>query len=77
MDGVAPRRIAGDRYAFALTLPRIELLPGKYFVRVHALDPEGVRLFDNVEQALVVTGETREMGLVRLAHRWNDAGPAT
>jgi len=76
MDGVAPRRIAGDRYAFALTLPRIELLPGKYFVRVHALDPEGVRLFDNVERALVVTGETREMGLVRLAHRWSHGGPA-
>jgi lipopolysaccharide transport system ATP-binding protein len=76
MDGVAPQRIADDRYAFALTLPQIELLPGKYFVRVHALDPEGVRLFDHVERPLVVTGETREMGLVRLAHRWNDGGAA-
>ena len=75
MDGVAPQRIADDRYAFALTLPRLELLPGKYFVRVHALDPEGVRLFDHVERPLVVTGETREMGLVRLAHRWNDGAP--
>jgi lipopolysaccharide transport system ATP-binding protein len=71
MDGVAPSRIADDRYAFALTKPRTEL-PGKYFVRVHALDPEGVRLFDHVERPLVVTGETREMGLVRLAHRWNE-----
>jgi lipopolysaccharide transport system ATP-binding protein len=77
MDGVAPQRIADDRYAFALTLPRTELLPGKYFVRVHALDPAGVRLFDHVERPLVVTGETREMGLVRLAHRWNDAYPAS
>ena len=75
MDGVAPQRIADDRYVFALTLPRLELLPGKYFVRVHALDPEGVRLFDHVERPLVVTGETREMGLVRLAHRWNDGAP--
>jgi lipopolysaccharide transport system ATP-binding protein len=72
MDGVAPRRIAADRFAFELTLPRVELLPGKYFARVHALDPEGVRLFDNVERAFVVTGATREMGLVRLAHRWDD-----
>jgi len=71
MDGVAPRRVAPDRFAFALTLPKIELLPGKYFVRVHALDPEGVRLFDHVERALVVTGETRELGMVRLAHRWD------
>jgi lipopolysaccharide transport system ATP-binding protein len=72
MDGVAPTRIADNRFAFALTLPRLELLPGKYLVRVHALDPEGVRLFDNVERAFVVTGATREMGLVRLAHRWGD-----
>jgi lipopolysaccharide transport system ATP-binding protein len=77
MDGVAPQRIADDRYAFALTLPKIELLPGKYFVRVHALDPEGVRLFDHVERPLVVTGATREMGLVRLAHRWNDGAGAS
>src|SRR6187549_1648348 len=71
MDGVAPHRIATDRYAFALTLPHMDLLPGKYIVRAHALDPEGVRLFDNVERTFVVTGATREMGLVRLAHRWN------
>jgi lipopolysaccharide transport system ATP-binding protein len=74
MDGVAPSRIARDRYAFVLTLPRIELLPGKYLVRAHALDPEGVRLFDNVERTFVVTGATREMGLVRLEHRWSAAG---
>ena len=72
MDGVAPSRVAHDRYAFVLTLPRVGLLPGKYIVRAHALDPEGVRLFDNVERALVVTGDTREMGLVRRPHRWGD-----
>ena len=77
MDGVAPRPHRGDRYAFALTLPRVELLPGKYLVRAHALDPEGVRLFDNVERTFVVTGATREMGLVRLAHRWNDRRSTT
>jgi len=72
MDGVQPRRVAPDRYAFALTLPSVALLPGKYFVRAHALDPEGVRLFDNVERPLIVTGETREIGLVRLEHRWDE-----
>ena len=72
MDGVAPFRIANDRFAFALTLPRVDLLPGKYLVRAHALDPEGVRLFDNVERTFLVTGTTREMGFVRLPHRWGD-----
>ena len=76
MDGVAPRRIAVDRFAFTLRLPRVELLPGQYFIRAHALDPEGVRLFDNVERELVITGATRELGLVRLEHRWDDEHPA-
>ncbi len=76
MDGVAPFRIANDRFAFALTLPRVDLLPGKYLVRAHALDPEGVRLFDNVERTFVVTGTTREMGFVRLPHRWGDGDGA-
>jgi lipopolysaccharide transport system ATP-binding protein len=76
MDGVTPRRIAPDRYAYALTLPCVALLPGKYFVRAHALDPEGVRLFDNVERSLQVTGETRELGLVRLEHQWDMAEQA-
>ena len=35
-----------------------------------ALDPEAVRLFDHVERSFVVTGETREFGLVHLLHRW-------
>jgi lipopolysaccharide transport system ATP-binding protein len=75
MDVVAPRRVATDRYAFELVLPDLPLLPGKYFVRAHALDPEGVRLFDHVESAIVVKGETRELGLVRLAHHWRDPSP--
>src|SRR6185369_10942384 len=71
MDGVSPSGIAEHRFAFVLTLPRVGLLPGKYLVRAHALDPEGVRLFDCVERSFVVTGTTREMGFVRLEHRWS------
>ena len=71
MDRVNPARLSPDRYAFALEFDALPLLPGKYFVRAHALDPEGVRLFDNVERELTVTGTTRELGMVRLQHRWN------
>jgi len=70
MDGATPQRIAADRYAFSLTLPHLSLLPGTYVIRAHALDPEGLRLFDHVETPLLVTGEAREYGVVRLAHRW-------
>ena len=74
MDGIEPLRVAPKRFAFAITFPQLSLLPGKYFVRAHALDPEGVRLFDNVERSFVVDGESRELGLVRLTHRWNEHG---
>jgi lipopolysaccharide transport system ATP-binding protein len=60
-----------------LTFPELPLLPGKYLIRAHALDPEGVRLFDNVEQSFIVEGETRELGLVRIAHRWHAGTDAT
>jgi lipopolysaccharide transport system ATP-binding protein len=71
--GVSPAQAAGDR--FALSLPSPALLPGKYVVRAHALDPEGPYLFDHVEVPLTVTGESREMGLVRLEHAWRDLVP--
>jgi len=71
MDQAPLTRIDAHRYGYAMTLPHLPLLPGKYFVRAHALDPEGVRLFDHVERPLVVSGETRELGMVRLEHRWD------
>jgi len=70
MDGAPPSRIGEHRFGFVMTLPGVDLLPGKYLVRAHALDPEGVRLFDCVERTFVVIGSTREMGFVRLPHRW-------
>ncbi len=72
MDGVAPKKLAANRFAFSLALPNLALLPGKYVVRAHAMDPEGVRLFDHVERSFVVTGTSREMGFVRLPHTWHD-----
>ncbi|MDE2209603.1 MAG: ABC transporter ATP-binding protein [Betaproteobacteria bacterium] len=72
MDRIALTRIAADRYGFELTLLALPLQPGKYSVRAHAADPEGVRVFDHVERPLFVRGATRELGLVHLQHRWHD-----
>jgi lipopolysaccharide transport system ATP-binding protein len=71
MDHVALAAGSAGLYAFELEFPALDLLPGKYTVRAHALDPEGVRLFDNVESTFTVTGDAREFGLVRLPHRWS------
>ncbi len=75
MEGISLARVADDRYAFEIVLPSVPLLPGKYEIRAHALDPEGVRLFHTVARPLVVTGVTREMGFVRLPHRWHVGTP--
>lgn len=71
MDGCAPQRVADDEYVCEIVFDDLPLLPGAYSVRVHPMDPEGVRVFDTVERALTVRGASREFGLVRLTHHWN------
>ena len=71
-NGFRPVAIGERRFTFAVRFDKLALLPGKYTMRVHALDPEGLRLFDTVENEFVVTGETRDFGLVRLEHRWSE-----
>ncbi len=73
MDGHVLRAVGDNLFAFALEIPDLPLLPGRYTVRGHAMDAEGLRLFDEVPRSLVVTGQTREMGLCRLAHTWLEA----
>ena len=70
--GYAPTRIEPGRFGFAVRFDALALLPGKYHLRVHALDAEGLRLHDTVELEFVVTGETRDYGVVELAHEWRD-----
>jgi lipopolysaccharide transport system ATP-binding protein len=76
MDAVALEPAGAGEYVGHVEFPDLALLPGTYVVRVHPLDPEGVRLFDTVERGLVVRGASREFGLVRLAHRWLTGGGA-
>ena len=75
MDGVQPAPTPEGDYRIRLRLPETTLLPGGYTIRVHPMDPEGVRLFDTVERGLTVKGRSRELGLVRLAHVWEHAAP--
>ena len=68
--GYQPQRIASRTFAFAVRFDALALLPGKYRLRAHTLDAEGLRLFDTVEVTIVVTGELRDHGVVGLPHRW-------
>lgn len=56
MDGVAPRRIAANRFEFRVSLPRLPLRPGRYIFTSHAMDPEALRLFDTMEMTFTIEG---------------------
>ncbi len=70
VDNAAPIRVAEDRFAFAVNFRALPLLPGHYRLRAHAMDPEGMRLFDQHETPFIVAGTTRELGYCRLPHQW-------
>ena len=75
-DRVAPAMLDPHRYRFHVRFGGLDLLPGHYRIRGHALDPEGLRLSDTVEYAFRVRGESRELGFIRLPHEWRHQPPA-
>ena len=69
MDRVEPQRV--DTHTFRIGYEvSLSLLPGNYTFRTHVLDPSGLRMFDTVEKDFSVRGESRELGVCRLPHRW-------
>jgi lipopolysaccharide transport system ATP-binding protein len=70
-DGVAAERVDEQHFRFRIHFERLPLLPGSYSIRGHAMDPEGLRLCDTAEIRFSVSGESRELGMVRLPHRWS------
>lgn len=65
-----PNLIGPSQYGFCVRFPNLQLLPGKYVFRAHAMDPEGLRLFDTVNVSVMITGQTRDYSLCRLDHEW-------
>ena len=72
IEGIQPQAMADGRFRYRLRIHKPQLLPGSYTIRVHAMDPEGLRLCHTEEHDIVVSGNTRELGLVRLQHEWLD-----
>ncbi len=68
-----PDHLGPSQYGFCVRLPNLQLLPGKYIIRAHAMDPEGLRLFDTVNTSVRITGHTRDYSLCRLEHEWMPA----
>jgi lipopolysaccharide transport system ATP-binding protein len=70
-DRVEPERLDAQHFRFRIHFERLPLLPGSYSIRGHAMDPEGLRLCDTAEIRFSVSGASRELGMVRLPHRWS------
>ncbi len=71
-ENTTPVKLADHYYRFRLRLTNIALLPGSYNLSAHSMDPEGVRVFDNRQMAFTITGDTKEVGYIRLPHEWLD-----
>ena len=71
IDGADAEDLGAGRFRFRVRFDALPLLPGSYRLRSFALDAEGLRLFDQCEREVVVQGESREFGSVRLPHRWS------
>lgn len=84
-DGSAIYGVATDHDGHQVDIPRnglvsigcefpdLAILPGYYKIKIHTLDPEGLRVHDTQERSMRVTGRTRELGVVRLAHQWTSS----
>jgi len=72
-DGAQIAQIDSHHFAFELVFEGLSLLPGAYFLRAHAMDTEGLRLFDTLSIEFVVKGQSRESGFCRLPHYWVDS----
>ncbi len=71
-ENAVPLKLADNHYSFRLRLNDIALLPGSYNLSAHSMDPEGMRVFDNRQMSFMVTGDTKEVGYIRLPHEWLD-----
>src|SRR5262245_62175846 len=71
IDKVQPMEIGNRKFRIVYEVLDLSLLPGSYTFRVHVLDSPGLRLFDTVEKDFAVRGDTRELGICRLPHRWS------
>jgi lipopolysaccharide transport system ATP-binding protein len=71
-ENILPVKLSDHYYRFRLRFSKIGLLPGSYNLRGHSMDPEGVRVFDNRELIFTISGNTKEVGYIRLPHEWLD-----
>jgi lipopolysaccharide transport system ATP-binding protein len=71
-ENAVPVKLADKLFRFRLRLKDIALLPGSYHLSAHSMDPEGLRVFDSQQMPFMISGNTKEVGYIRLPHEWLD-----
>ena len=66
IDGASPIRIGAKRYRFEVCFELDALNPGRYWLNGHAMEPEGLRLYDTVIREFELPGEALGAGYLRL-----------
>jgi len=66
IDGAKPEHVGNNRYVFEVRFPELVLLPGAYQLNGHAMDPEGMRLFDTLSCTIQVLGKSQQPGAITL-----------
>ncbi len=70
MEGVTAKKLETGKYRYCLCFTKIGLLPGRYKLRVHSLDSQGLRLFQTIDRHVTITGKSRAYGLLHMPHHW-------
>jgi lipopolysaccharide transport system ATP-binding protein len=68
--GGVPKKVSKHVYVYTVKYRALKLLPADYTIKAHAMDPECLRLIDEVEMPIRVHSDTTDMGVVRLDTQW-------
>ena len=69
-DHICGAQYGEHQFRFRVEFSVSRLLPGRYHFKVHAMDPEAIRVCDTHDLSFQVRGKSEEFGLVRLPYRW-------
>ncbi len=69
-ENAFPTRIDKQHFRFRIRFNSQRLLPGSYHLRCLAMDPEGLRVFDEQERMFQVNGKSIDVGIISMPHEW-------
>ena len=70
-DNAPLRKVSEDTWETICTIKNPPLMPGIYEFRVHAMDPEAIRLVDTMTKSFGITGDDVRPGLTKLQVEWS------